>query len=452
MGTTEQLAHFLAETKSSKVPDEALDAATTGLMDAVGTAIVANTHEIGKIITQYTEEIGGTPTCRVIGTSIKTSAPNAALANGTLGHADDYDDVGGFGHPAVILMPTVLAIGEQMHKSGREVLEAYALGFEVGARISMNIGGDHYGRGWHSTSTIGTMASAAAASRLMGLDVAHTRTALGIAASLASGVQANFGTMTKPLHPGNAARSGLLAANLASKGYTANQDVIEAPLGYVAVFGDQQVNLAAMTRHLGTAPYLIVSPGAGIKEWPCCYGNHGAIPLATGLVSKYEITPNQVESVEFISASARGFLNRPDAHTYFGGKFSLQFNIAAAIVDGGLTYDTFTDEKVNDPAIQAMMKRVTLSEDPMKAGLPARLLTAGERDQTMVIRLKDGREVRDSLDKIANSLRGHQVDVKFEANARQVLPSDQAKKALGLLRNLKNIKDVSEVMDAVAFN
>ena len=122
MGVTERFASFVVETDSSKIPDEALDAATTSLMDAVGTALVANTHEIGKIITEYTEQMGGKPTSRVIGTGIKTSAPDAALANGTLGHADDYDDVGNFGHPAVILMPTVVALGEQLHKSGREVL------------------------------------------------------------------------------------------------------------------------------------------------------------------------------------------------------------------------------------------------------------------------------------------------------------------------------------------
>jgi len=450
MGITERLARFVAETESSKISGEALDAATTGLMDAVGTALTGKTHEIGNIITEYTDQVGGTPTSRVIGTNIKTSAPNAAVANGTLSHADDYDDVGSFGHPGVILMPTVLAVGEQLHKSGREVLDAYVLGFEVGARIGANIGADHYGRGWHATVTIGTMAAAAAASRLMGLDVMQTRMALGIAASHAAGIQANFGTMTKPLHPGNGARSGIVAATLASMGYTANPDVIEAPMGYVAVFGDQQANLNNMGLQLGLAPSYIISPGFNIKEWPCCYGNHGAIPMALGLVSKYEIMPDQVESVELVGTVAP-FINRPDIDTSFGGKFSIQFNIAAALVDGELTYDTFTDEKVNEPAIQAMMKRVTLRDDPAIAKLPARVAGA-HRGQRLTIRLKDGREVSDSVEATTNTLRGHQVDVKFEANASRLLPRDQAKKALDLLRNLRNLPDVTEVMDAVTLN
>ena len=142
MGATEKLARFVIETPSEKISDEAIERATAGLMDAVGTALVANTNEIGRIITEFTEEVGGTPVSRVIGTNIKTSSPNAALANGTLGHADDYDDVGGFGHPAVILMPTVLALGEQLGKTGREILDAYVLGFDVGARLAQGIGGD----------------------------------------------------------------------------------------------------------------------------------------------------------------------------------------------------------------------------------------------------------------------------------------------------------------------
>lgn len=448
MGVTARFAEFVAKTPSSKIPDQALDAANVGLMDSVGTALVANIHEIGKIITSYTDQVGGNPTATVIGTRIKTSAPNAALANGTLGHSDDYDDVGGFGHPSVILMPTVLALGEQLHKSGREVLEAYSLGFEVGTRISGNIGADHYGRGWHSTSTLGTMAAAAAASRMVGLDTDQTRTALGIAASLAGGVQANFGTMTKPLHPGNAARSGILAANLAQMGYTANQDVIEAPLGYVAVFGDQQANINGMTTHLGEAPLHVIS-GIRLKEWPCCYGHHGVIPMLIELIGKYELRPEQVERVDFISGMAYGFLNRPDANTYFGGKFSLQFNIAAALVDGTVNYETFTDEKINQPAIRDMMARVHLGEDPMVSHLPARIRGA-HQEQKVVVTLKDGRQLTNEIEHATNTLRGHQVDIKFEANASHVLPSAQAKQALAAFRDLKKVKDVAEVMKTVA--
>ncbi|MBI4201582.1 MAG: MmgE/PrpD family protein [Chloroflexi bacterium] len=448
MGVTARFAEFVSKTPSSKVPDDALDAANVGLLDAVGTALVANIHDIGKIITSYTDQMGGSPTATVIGTRIKTSAPNAALANGTLGHSDDYDDVGGFGHPSVILMPTVLALGEQFHKSGREVLEAYALGFEVGTRIGGGIGADHYGRGWHSTSTIGAMASAAAASRLLGLDADHTRTALGIAASLASGVQANFGTMTKPLHPGNGARNGVVAATLAQMGYTANQDVIEAPLGYVAVFGDQQANINGMTTHLGEAPLHVLS-AIRIKEWPCCYGHHGVIPMLIDLVHRYEIRPQQVERVDFISNMAYGYLNRPDADTYFGGKFSLQFNIACALVDGTVTYEAFSDEKINSAPIRDMMARVHLSQDPKVARMPARIAGA-HQDQKVVVTLKDGRQLENEIEHATNTLRGHQVDIKFEANASHILPSTQAKQALEAFRDLKKVKDVAGIMPTVA--
>lgn len=449
MGTTEQFARFVVETTSDDIPPEATEAAAAGLMDTVGTALSGRSQEIGKIITDYTASLGGTPECRVIGTSIRTSPPNAAFANGALGHADDYDDVGPFGHPGVILTPTVLALGEQLHKSGRQVLEAYVVGYEVGSRIGSNIGEDHIERGWHKTSTIGTLAAAAAGSRLIGLDVMQTRMALGIAASQASGVIANFGTMTKPIHPGNAAQSGIVAATLASMGLTANPEIIEAPQGYIAVFGDQQAHLQAMTTNMGINPLLIVHPGSVIKEWPCCYRTHAAIPLTTELVSKYEITPEQVEHVEFISAApVTAYLDRPEIDNGFGGKFSLYFTIAAAIVDGGLTYESFTGGKINAPQIQGMMRKVTLTQDPTRGGLPKRLAYADKSEQ-IVIHLKDGRTLRNRVSSITNTLRGHQLDIKFEANASRTLPRGHAQQALGLFRNLENLPDVSKAMESV---
>ena len=452
MGTTEQLARFVVETDSQRIPQEALEAAPTSLMDAVGTALTAHTTEIGSIITQYTFALGGAPTCRVIGTGIRTSPPNAAFANGTLGHADDYDDVGPFGYPAVVLMPTVLALGEQLHRSGREVLEAYVLGYEVGSRIGYNIGEDHYERGWHKTATIGTLAAAAAAARLTGLDVMQTRTALGIAASQASGIIANFGTMTKPMHPGNASRGGVEAATLAGMGFTANPDIIEASQGYLAVFGHHQAHLQAMTLNLGLNPFFIVHPGPTIKEWPCCYRTQAAIPLTTELVSKYEIRPEQVEHVEFITgAPITTYLDRPSADTGLLGKFSLQYTIAAAIVDGDIAYDSFSDQRVNASETRSMMEKVTVAQTPLRAGMPERLAYA-DKSEEITIHLKDGRTVSSKVGGITNTLRGNEVDLKFEANAGRVLPKERVWLALEIFHAMENVSDVNKAMESVALD
>ena len=314
-----------------------------------------------------------------------------------------------------------------MHKSGREILEASVLGYEVGSRIGNNIGEDHYERGWHKTSTVGTLAAAAAGSRLMGLDVPLTRMALGIAASQASGIIANFGTMTKPMHPGNGARSGIVAAALASMGFTANPVVIEAPQCDIAVFGEHQAHLQAMKMNLGINPLLIIHPGPIIKEWPCCYRTHAAIPLTIELVSKHEITPEQVERVEFVTAAPiTTYLDRPEIDTSFGGKFSLYFTIAAAIVDGELTYDSFADRRVTASEIQGTMRKVTLAQDPASVGLPQHLAYP-DMSQKVIIHLKDGRTVRNKASATTNTLRGHQVDIKFEANASRVLPRERCK-------------------------
>ena len=450
MGATEQLARFIAETDSDTVSEEALDAATTGLLDAVGTALTVAAQESDDPIIEYTRRVGGTPTSRVIGTDIKTSAPDAALANGTLSYAAGYDSIGtgGFGHGAAVLMPTVLALGEQLHRSGLEVLEAYVLGYEVGARMGTNIGAGHYACGWSSVCTVWTLAAAAAASRLMKLDVEQTRTALGIAASHASRLQANAGYMVSSFHAGNSARGGVVAATLASMGYDANPDIMEAPRGYLAAFGDQQSDLGGMTLHLGEAPYNIVSPGFYVKEWPCCYTSQGAISMVLGLLAKFEISPEQVDGVEFTGFGASGFLNRPNVNTSSGAKASLQFIIAAAVVQGNITHDTFTEENVKSTPIQQMMARITLSKNPARA-TPAASITGVDRSQRVTIRLNDGNEVTDAIERITNTLEGQQVDAKFEANACRLLPGEQAKRALGLLRNLKKVPDVTEIMDSV---
>ncbi|MBI4177247.1 MAG: MmgE/PrpD family protein [Candidatus Aenigmarchaeota archaeon] len=450
-GVTEQFAKFIVNTKSSKIPDAATDAAATGILDCVGTALAASTRRIGKIIIRHIDQNGGEPVARVIGTGIRTSAPNAALANGTLGHADDYDDVCDFGHSSAVLMPTLLALGEQLHKSGKNILDAYVLGFEIGARINTGIGTNHYFRGWHSTSTIGTIAAAAAASRLLGLNVAQTRMALGIAASHAGGVQANFGTMAKPLHPGNAARSGIVAAQLAGLGYTASPDAIEAPLGYAAVFGNRKTNVRGMVEKLGEAPYRILVTGIRIKQWPCCYGNHAAIFLAIELASKFGIRPEQVKGMEFFGAEATNYLNRPDVHTDFDSKFSLQFNIAAAIVDDRITHGTFSGKKITDPKIRSMMGKIILRKSSWKNKI---LFRGNPSDpaQTLVVHLKDGRSVSGTAKAGAGALLGRRVYEKFISNARLAIPVNRAKNALEILRDLKNLRGVTELMDAVTAN
>ena len=215
----------------------------------------------------------------VIGSGFKTSAPLAALANGTMAHALDFDDVNWHmsGHPTVPLLPAILALGQGVHASGQEVLLAYALGFEVETKVGLGMNPRHYDLGWHATSTLGTLGAAVACAKLLRLDVMKTRMALGIAASMAAGLRQNFGTMTKPLHPGQAAMNGVTAAQLARLGWTADANILEAPYGFCQLYaGAGRYRLDDVVKQLGQ-PFEILASGVAIKQYPCCAFTHRAL-------------------------------------------------------------------------------------------------------------------------------------------------------------------------------
>ena len=232
-------------------------------------------------------------------------------------------------------------------------------------------------------------------------------------------------------------------------GYDANPDIIEAPRGYLAAFGGRESDLTGMTLLLGAAPYHIVSPGFYVKKWPCCYTAHGAISMIQGLLARFGLSPEHVKSVHFTGFGALGFLDRPYVNTTAGAKASLQFIIAATIVQKDITLDTFTEENLNNPALQQMMARVTLSENPPKATAP-RSINSVDRSQRMTIHLNDGRERTAAIEGITDTLEGHQVDENFEANASRILPEGQVRTALALLRGLKKVPDVTELMNSIA--
>jgi 2-methylcitrate dehydratase PrpD len=330
------MARFITEAKFEDIPTPAVNLAKLCLLDAVGCAIYGTTRPLGKIFTGLVDELGGKPVARVLGTSIETNAVNAAMANGTLGHSEDFDDFTG-GHQAVLLMPVVLAMGEEHRLSGKQALLSYIVGFDITLNVTHAMGEDHYGKGWHNTSSIGTLGSTAAAAKMLNLDEMQTRMALGIGASQAAGLRANFGTMTKPFHPGNACRAGVLAAKMAQKGYEANPDVMEHRFGYAAVYGEEMMNLAAVPRHLGNPWALMgsgkdVANGIAIKIWPCCGGTHGANTAITKLLKKNPFKAEDVASVDIVTTHEPSCMapNLRWPKSGLQGKFSTWFTVAPA--------------------------------------------------------------------------------------------------------------------------
>jgi 2-methylcitrate dehydratase PrpD len=446
MGTTEALATWIVDTAYDDIPKAAYEQAKKSILDYLGTTIQGSTTELGRMILDYTREQGGTPQARVVATDIRTTSVNAAFANGTMGHAEDFDDLGGVGgHPAVVLTPTVLALAEELHLSGREILAAWAIGYEVGTRLSSNL---HPDRNWHPTAIFGTMAAAVAASKLLRLDVHRTRMALGTAGSQAAGLRRNFGTMTKPFHPGNAARSGVVAAKLASRGYTADPDIIEGRQGYADNFGGAKCNLPAVSKFLGDFYYL-ASEGTRIKPWPCCGGNHQTLTGLMDLIHREAIDPEAVEFIEHIGPNipCTGALLRDEVKQGLDGKFCLRYNIAAAIIDRKVDLNTFASKRADQGDLQEFMTRVRLVQNP-DVLLRQPRIADGNPEARLRVRMRDG-QMHEVVLGPAMHLTGDAVIDKFRANAGFVLDQEKIGKCIQVVQRLETLDDVNALMDVV---
>src|SRR5206468_2998171 len=241
---------FIVKTSLEDCPGEAIAQVRRAALDTLGVMLAGAAEPVARIVRRVVRAEGGIALATVVGTTLKTSPGWAALANGAAGHAHDFDDTNFalLGHPSVPLLSTALAATEAETAAGRALVLGYIIGFEIDVALGTALNPDHYTRGWHATSSIGTLGCAAAAARIMGLDLVQTRHALAIAASHASGLKENFGSMTKPYHAGHAARNGLLAAQLAREGMTASATAPEGKQGYAAAFGGAQVLDAVLRR------------------------------------------------------------------------------------------------------------------------------------------------------------------------------------------------------------
>ena len=443
----ERLARFVAGT--DRVPDDALLQAKRCLLDTLGVALAGSREESARTVARWLGDQGGRPEASVLGRTLRLPAADAALANGTAAHALDFDDVSlpMRGHPSAPLLPAVLALGEAAGSSGRDLLTAFALGFEVEAKLGRAIGGAHYALGWHATSTLGALGAAAACARLLRLDAGRAQTALGIAASLASGLQQNFGSMTKPLHAGWAARSGVVAAQLAARGLTAGAEAIEGPSGFLrARSGGAGPDLAPFEA-LGQ-PFEIVSPGVGVKLYPCCYATHRAVDAVLELRAAHGIEPVGVARVR-VEVNRGGLmpLRAEPSATGLEAKFSLEYCLAAALLDGRLGLSSFADEAVRRPAVSELMAKVKAGEGEEAAEFPI----GGYAE--VRIALSDGSEYGTRVDvprgDPSRPLSWGELAAKFRDCAAAVFSAEAREQALALVEGLEDLADVTGLATAV---
>src|ERR1051325_9328132 len=267
-GLTRSVAEFIVNTRYEDIPDDVIALGGKTLLDGFGLALAGSASVLAPIVRQYIGTLGvDAKAATIIGTAMKAPPRFAAFANGMSIHADDYDDTGSALHVAAPLLPPAFALCEQQRRSGRDLMLAFHVGVEAASKIGEAIFNRHDRDGFHTTGTMGAFGSAAACAKLRGLTVDQTAYALGLAASQASGIRRNFGSMTKAFHAGHAAESGSLAADLGPLGFTAAGDVLETPLGFFQAAGGGFEPRAIVNR-LGH-PWVFASPGDLIKRFPC---------------------------------------------------------------------------------------------------------------------------------------------------------------------------------------
>jgi len=426
-------------------PAAARAAAARALLDTVGVALAGAGEPAARAVQRVIAPDGCGP-CRVLGTAMQVSAGHAALANGTAAHALDYDDMCfvSLAHPSAPLVAAALAAAESTGACGRALLEAYVVGFELEGRLGRAMNPRHYQRGWHCTSTLGTIGAAAAAARLLGLDPGAAGHALSIAASEASGLKENFGTMVKPLHAGLAARNGVLAALLAKAGMTASAAAIDGPQGFLAAMDSECRSIDGAAADLG-ARWEIIETGITVKLYPSCAGTHPTIDALLDLRRRERFTADDVEAIDVgVDPIVPTILIYDRPSSGLEGKFSMPFCAAAAVVNGRVGIETFDAAQLANPAVLALQSRVTMRVDPtLDAAAPS--LTQAH----VTVRLRGGRLLTAS----ANGARGYpeqpasdeELAAKFLACAARAMTEEQARQALVALRAIENAPDIRDL-------
>lgn len=439
MEVTKQLAEYVTRTSYDDIPGEAINTAKFCLLDWLGVTLGGLREDLALILQELIKEMGGNEQASVIGTDIKTNMLFAALVNGSVSHVLDFDDAHAksVAHPTVTVAPAVLAAGEYKRASGRDLVTALVLGIEAETRIGAAAGRAHYDHGWHATSTTGRFGGAVGAAKLLGLGVDQLVKALCIAGTQAGGVRQVFGTMCKPFHAGKAAMDGVLAASLAARGFTGSDNIIEGKLGFLDVFSPDP-KVEEVLAGIGT-DYLITS--VGFKPYASCAGTHPVIDAVKDIQSKEKLSPGDVREIQMelarLSLDAAGIVEPKKA---LEGKFSVYHCAALAFIEGAAGEDMFTDEKVNDPEIVSLRKKVKARLNPDHKLLETKVtvITNDGRSLESYVKMPKGQP--------ENKMTPPEMENKFKSLVSPVLPPENVDKLINRIFNLEKLDDISEMI------
>lgn len=458
MSLTHYVADFALNLDHDDIPEGVRRTAVEHILDGYGLALSGLAEEGHAILHRYAQRASAVEEVVVFGTSLRSSAELAALVNGLAMHAMDYDDTqlstnpasvyGLLTHPTTPVLGATSAVAELVGASGRDLLTAYVAGVEVACRTSDASNPRHYQKGFHSTGTFGAIGAAAGAAKLFGLTTEQTQFCLGIAAALSGGYRENFGTMTKPLHAGQAAQAGVFAARLAHDGFTAARNILEAKRGMYEASSDGY-EPARIDGKLGS-PFFFEDPGVSIKPYPSGSLSHPGQDAVLDLVREHDVGPEDVEeAIAGTNSATTNALIYPLPQTALEAKFSFPFFLAIAILRHKVGIEEFRDEVVLAPEVQELMKRCrhVVDEEIDARGFQ-------HMDTRIVIKLKDGRV----LEKLESFATGHpnkpmtreQLEAKFFECADLAIDRDRARLAADIIWRLDELEHVGKLHEMLA--
>lgn len=455
-GLTEGIARFIQNNSLADYPEGTVEKTKKIIVDTFAAILSGAGSELAPPLMDYAQKTGDAGASPILGTHRRVGGELAALINGSFGHALDFDDVLSMmpAHPSAVIIPALCADLAARPLSGRALIEAQVMGIEVGGKIGLGITTEHYHRGFHGTGTLAIFCGVAALAKAWHLDEHTTRMAFGIAGSMASGIRRNFGTMTKPLHTGLAARNALQAVRMAASGFTAAPDVLEGKAGFFASYGvkesDPQVTLAGLGR-----PWVVADPGIALKKFPCCYAAHRGMDGVLTLRARHGFTAADIVELEVrMPPGGMEVLTFPAPKTGLEGKFSMEYSAAAGAVDGRYSIWTFTDEAVRRPAIADMLKRVRVHETDLCRGDDPLFETRSSGSRGFVeveVHLKSGLRDHVRVPKPpghpSRELTWDDLEGKFMDCAREAkLDEARAQAAFASLRNLEACPDLGSII------
>lgn len=445
---TRKAAHFIANFDLAKMPPEAIHAARIGIVDCVGVMLAgAREPAVGLVSTIATPAIGSNDAPIAVNGHCY-SAADAALINGVAAHVLDFDDVALAGHPSAVLVPLILAEGHALQSSGQDAIAAYLAGYELWAHLAELEPGHLHDRGFHPTAVMGALACAAAAARLHRLSPEETAHALAIGASLAAGLVANFGTMTKSLHAGRTAQSGIQAVRLAAAGYTGSLDTLEHRTGFLRAFSPSgSPDVSADVFRIGEES-MAARFGVNIKRYPTCYATHRAIDAMLDLINEHDLTSQDIGTMHVHTGiTQRLMLRNHRPQTGLAAKFSMEFAMASAVVARRVGLQELTDDFVSRKDVQEMIERVEVTVNEEKA--PDADLPVAPFDLVWIT-LRDGTVLRHAPVEHARGSWQMQLDrdaleEKFKECAGILLPEEKLGPLFEKLYRIEETKNLREL-------